>query len=429
MAEALVYPDPHPLATSRFPLNLLLLGAYVAYQAVRIPLVLLLYAVLPSSRPNPTLSLLQSIIYGTLYQLVPFVGGVVSIFPHRRGRNTFRPSKSRPSDPFRAIWIPAADKRLLVGQIGDWIKQGNVTVPPVAAYWAGPDRNLDGVQARSGEITVLNFHGGGFIDHSAHWTDPVSNFFRLLMEHASRFDSKSGNTTSDSAKLLTRGLNVEYRLSNETSWPGIVADAMAAYSYLVDTCKFVPENIFLMGDSAGGNLILALTRHLHETKALPLPGGLVLTSPWTDLSMSTFDSTLSAKANISFDYIRNPTIALARDHVVRGMPLGSLESPYLSPGLSVTRGLKDVFDGYPPALFIAGGKERWFSEISDTYEAYIRPSSASDEVGKKRSDRSEFHVEKEMPHDFIAFAKFGCRKECDRAAQKICSWISGIYKH
>ncbi|KAK0546500.1 hypothetical protein OC846_003857 [Tilletia horrida] len=422
MAKALVHPIPRPPPTSRFPLNLVLLSGFIAYHTVRLPLVTLLYSLFPGSRPNPQLSLPQAVVYSTIYYQFNFFLGVIGSYINRRGRNTFDLSKSLPTDAGRAIWIPAADKRLLVGQVGEWIQHGNIDLPRVPAYWAGEDRNLDDVRARSGEITILNFHGGGFIDHSAHWTNPISNFFWLVVKHASQSSSDNGK------KLLTRGLNVEYRLSNETSWPGIVADAVAAYSYLVDTCKFAPENIILMGDSAGGNLILALVRHLHETKVFPVPGGMIPISPWTDLSMSTFDTTPSAKANASFDYIRNPAIRVARDQVVRGMPFDSLESPYLSPGLCATRGLKDVFDGYPPALFIAGGKERWFSEISDTYEAYIRPSSASDEVGKKRSDRSEFYVEKEMPHDFIAFADLGCRKECDQAAQKICSWISSIGK-
>lgn len=49
---------------------------------------------------------------------------------------------------------------------------------------------------------------------------------------------------------------------------------------------YEPENIIFLGDSAGGGLAVAYCQTLVE-KGAPLPGKLVLLSPWVDLTMST----------------------------------------------------------------------------------------------------------------------------------------------
>lgn len=61
-----------------------------------------------------------------------------------------------------------------------------------------------------------------------------------------------------------------------------------------------PKNIILSGDSAGGNVVLALLRHLESTQnsegsgansssrtnvpTLPLPGGAIVFSPWVEVT-------------------------------------------------------------------------------------------------------------------------------------------------
>ena len=82
----------------------------------------------------------------------------------------------------------------------------------------------------------------------------------------------------------------------------------AAYSYLTTLWnrllrEWKPEKIILMGDSSGGGLALAFAEYLREN-GMPLPGQLILFSPWLDISMDTpvpaelnrLDPTLSADA-------------------------------------------------------------------------------------------------------------------------------------
>lgn len=49
--------------------------------------------------------------------------------------------------------------------------------------------------------------------------------------------------------------------------------------------KTSPENIVIMGDSAGGGLSLALSQMLLK-EGLPQPGNIVLLSPWLDITLS-----------------------------------------------------------------------------------------------------------------------------------------------
>ena len=62
-------------------------------------------------------------------------------------------------------------------------------------------------------------------------------------------------------------------------------DAYAAYRALRDA-GHDPGQIAIMGDSAGGNLTVALLQRLR-TEGLPLPASAVLLSPWGQLGGSS----------------------------------------------------------------------------------------------------------------------------------------------
>lgn len=106
-------------------------------------------------------------------------------------------------------------------------------------------------------------------------------------------------------------MNVEYRLcraepitaKRENPFPAALLDGLAVVHYLIFTLGYHPRNIILSGDSAGGNVALALTRYLRDAPlpskaALPnsafnaekegitslLPGGVLLQSSKCDLA-------------------------------------------------------------------------------------------------------------------------------------------------
>lgn len=74
----------------------------------------------------------------------------------------------------------------------------------------------------------------------------------------------------------------DYRLAPEHRFPNAVEDAVAAYRDLLGN-GYRPERIVVAGDSAGGGLTMALLLALRD-RDLPMPAGVFLFSPWTDLA-------------------------------------------------------------------------------------------------------------------------------------------------
>lgn len=75
---------------------------------------------------------------------------------------------------------------------------------------------------------------------------------------------------------------VDYRLAPEHPFPAAQDDAVTAYQSLLAQ-GYAPENIVIGGDSAGGGLTLSTALRLRDS-GLPLPAGLILISPWADLT-------------------------------------------------------------------------------------------------------------------------------------------------
>ncbi len=77
---------------------------------------------------------------------------------------------------------------------------------------------------------------------------------------------------------------MEYRLAPEHPLPLAVDDAVTLYGALLHE-NISPSQIIIMGDSAGGGLsLLAIQKFI--ARQYPIPRGVVVVSPWTDLSSS-----------------------------------------------------------------------------------------------------------------------------------------------
>lgn len=109
---------------------------------------------------------------------------------------------------------------------------------------------------------ILYCHGGGYMTGS-------SLYARTL-------------TTKLAATTSMDVICFDYRLAPENPYPAALVDAVKAWDYLM-LMGYGARDIIIAGDSAGGNLALALVHKLKEEQRL-LPRGLVLMSPWTDLT-------------------------------------------------------------------------------------------------------------------------------------------------
>lgn len=135
-------------------------------------------------------------------------------------------------------------------------------------------------------------------------------------------------------------LCVGYRLAPEDPYPAALEDA--ADSYRLALRRFAPDDVALVGESAGGGLCFALALRL-KALGLPQPERLVAISPWADLSMERDVSELEKQ-----------DILLSRADLLDSalMYAGGrdLRDPCISP-------LFGDLHGLPPSLIFVGGHE------------------------------------------------------------------------
>lgn len=112
---------------------------------------------------------------------------------------------------------------------------------------------------------ILYVHGGGYVSGSC-------NDHRGFV---SKFAKSTGITN----------LLYEYRLAPEHAFPAALDDSVKMYQWIL-SAGYLPENILIAGESAGGGLCLALLLALKEQNTA-LPAGAVAISPWTDLTCSS----------------------------------------------------------------------------------------------------------------------------------------------
>lgn len=119
-------------------------------------------------------------------------------------------------------------------------------------------------RAHMKKYVILYCHGGGYSTGS-------SLYGRTL-------------TTKLASSTSMDVFSFDYRLAPEHPYPAPIEDAMKAWNHLM-MFGYGARNVILAGDSAGGNLALALTHQLKAEGRL-LPRGIVLLSPWTDMTSS-----------------------------------------------------------------------------------------------------------------------------------------------
>ena len=129
----------------------------------------------------------------------------------------------------------------------------------------------------------------------------------------------------------------------------------------------------MAGDSAGGNLALALTRYTIESRLphLPPPGGLIGTSPSSDISSSRLGIGSSRLVNVESDVFAPPRNDRAR---ITGAYIGEIGmeetkyNRYLSPSseLATPANIDEdarIFPGFPRSYIMGGGSEILFDDI------------------------------------------------------------------
>lgn len=148
-------------------------------------------------------------------------------------------------------------------------------------------------------------------------------------------------------------LSFDYRLAPEHPYPAALEDAMKVWDYLM-RMGYGARDVILTGDSAGGNLALALTLKLKEEGRF-LPRGLVLMSPWTDLTSSgeSFVTKKDVDPVLTNAYLERMIHVYAKGQ--------DLTNPYVSP-------LFGDFRGFPPTYVQVGENEILLSDATRLVE-------------------------------------------------------------
>ncbi|GAA4376120.1 alpha/beta hydrolase [Agromyces bauzanensis] len=186
----------------------------------------------------------------------------------------------------------------------------------VPGIWALP------IGADADKVVVFT-HGGGFAVGSA-------SSHRKLAGHL----AKAAGWTAFVA---------DYRRAPEHPHPAQVEDGVSVVRALLDR-GIKPEHIATAGDSAGGNLAVAIPLALREN-GLPLPGHVIAFSPWLDME----NKLESLETN-------DLTDALISTPLLEGMIAGVLGDS-VSPTAPLANPLYADFKGYPPLYITAGSVE------------------------------------------------------------------------
>jgi epsilon-lactone hydrolase len=203
-------------------------------------------------------------------------------------------------------WVPPVTAGTQVSKID----AGGVPGELIATPASRPDRH------------VLYLHGGGYVTGSP----ALYRNFTWRIASATR----------------ARVLAIDYRLAPEHPFPAALDDAFAACRWLLSG-KAEPRRTAVMGDSAGGGLVLALLLKLRDG-GHEHPATAVALSPWTDLALTGASLVRNAKSD--------PMLTVADMRLFAASYLAGADPrlPYASPLYGNPAGL-------PPTLIHVGGDE------------------------------------------------------------------------
>lgn len=181
---------------------------------------------------------------------------------------------------------------------------------------------------------ILYLHGGGYVCGGMDYAISVGSIFAM--------------------KCNIRVFSVAYRLAPEHKFPAALYDAMTAYNYLIAS-GYNANQIILCGESAGGGLVYSLGLKLKELK-MPLPGGIISISPWSDLTLSgkTYEKNKNADPSMTKEQLEFFANCLTNDR----------KNPFVSP-------LFGDLEHFPPSLIFAGGSEIMLDDAKQLHDKLL----------------------------------------------------------
>jgi epsilon-lactone hydrolase len=249
----------------------------------------------------------------------PQMQEIIEALWQRRAARASGPDRSLAEQ--RAGFAPAGQLRPLP----DDVEVQQVDAGGVPAWWLTTPQTGPAAGARA---ALLYLHGGGYQLGSVRSHGPLA--------------AELGRATGRPALLP------EYRLAPEHPFPAAVEDTLAAWRWLVTAGGVDPSGVLVIGDSAGGALVLALLQSLRDAGER-LPSGAALLSPFLDLTAS--GASLTERAD------QDPILSPAAIRQLAAVYLDGADprEPAASP-------LFGSLHGLPPLLIQTGGAEVLLSD-------------------------------------------------------------------
>jgi epsilon-lactone hydrolase len=247
------------------------------------------------------------------------------------------------------------------------IRVGALTLQRVVTPKSHPDRG------------VLYLHGGGYVSGGP--------------AHYRHFVWRIADALAATVWVLA------YRLAPEHPFPAALEDAAEACAYLANSAD--TRELFVIGDSAGGGLTLALLLKLRD-QGRSLPRAAVALSPWTDLALTGSSLKENANADPMLNASHLPDIAQL--YLVSTDP----RAPYASP-------LYGDVTGLPPVLIQVGSDEILRDDAVRMAEKL-----------RRANPKTRLEIWHRMPHGWQMCVPF--LPEARRAIGSIADFIAAVEK-
>ncbi len=188
---------------------------------------------------------------------------------------------------------------------------------------------------KPGGATILYMHGGAFTFLSA--------------ANSLTIPALVSSATGDEV------ISIDYTLAPRADWHIITAQVVAVWKAVLSS-GLKPQNVGMMGDSAGGGLAAGSVLRMRD-EHLPLPGALYLMSASTDLSGAGDTSSTLAPVD---PVLQPETSSWSREAYA---PAADQKNPYVSAVYG------DYTQAFPPTLLQVGTREMLLSSSVREYQA------------------------------------------------------------
>lgn len=212
---------------------------------------------------------------------------------------------------------------------------------------------------RNGKI-IIQLHGGGFL----------MDFLDCYRDIACMYSQ-----AAEGAEIYS----VDYRLAPGFRFPCALNDSIEVYKWLLEK-EICSKNIIITGDSAGGNLVLAMTLQIKDQE-LPLPKAIIAISPWANLEggYKAREDNFEKDLFIGKYGLKEGTLTLDPSFYTEP---SNFSNPYVSP-------VYGDYTGFPDLLLQAGA-----------YDLVVDDTRAVAAAAKEKGVNVKLTVYEEMSHVF-----------------------------